>query len=262
MSPIPPRREYGFESVPAKKLLEEVRFSDAGLVPAIAQDAATGDVLMLAWMDGEALQKTLDTGLAHYHSRTRERLWKKGEESGHLQHIRAVFYDCDGDTLLLHVEQEGVACHTGRWSCFFRGSQAADGKARAPQGPRVLDALFEVVRARKGADPKESYTAGLFAKGLPAILAKIEEESGELVEAGAKKNKTEVVRELSDVLFHSLVLLAERGADVSEVYAELSRRFGTSGHEEKKSRAPAPRKPSRKPERKRARKRSGSTGKK
>ena len=232
------------------------------LTPAIVQDAESGRVLMLAWMDEEALQKTLGTGLAHYHSRSRGKLWKKGEESGHFQHIRAVFYDCDGDTLLLHVEQEGVACHTGRWSCFFRGTQAAGGKVRPAQGPRVLDALFEVVRSRKGADPKESYTASLFAKGLPNILAKIEEESGELLEAGAKKNKTEVVKELSDVLFHSLVLLAERGADVSEVYAELSRRFGTSGHEEKKSRAPASRKTPRKPVRKRAKKRPGRTGKK
>lgn len=222
-----------------QELLGAVKWNEQGLVPAVAQDAASGDVLMLAWVDREALEKTLDTGFAHYHSRSRGALWKKGETSGHIQKIRDVRLDCDGDTLLFHVEQTGAACHTGRWNCFFReaeGEGVPGGSGGAPAGPAVLSALFEVISSRKGESAEKSYTKSLFEKGLPKILEKIQEESGELVEAARDKDETEVIKEFADVLFHSLVLLAHKDIDIAEVYAELARRFGTSGHAEKASR--------------------------
>lgn len=218
------------------ELFDRVKWNEQGLVPAVAQDVASGDVLMLAWVDREALEKTLDTGFAHYHSRSRGQLWKKGETSGHVQRIRDVRLDCDGDTLLFHVEQTGAACHTGRWNCFFREVEKGQGAVGAPSGPAVVSALYEVIASRKTSTGEKSYTKSLFEKGLPKILEKIREESGELVEAAEEKDEIEVVKEFADVLFHSLVLLAHKDIDVAEVYAELGRRFGTSGHDEKASR--------------------------
>lgn len=225
------------DALAREELIAQIKWNDAGLIPAVAQDVAGGDVLMLAWVDREALDKSFETGFAHYHSRSRGRLWKKGETSGHVQKIRDIRLDCDGDTLLFHVEQTGAACHTGRWNCFFREAEGQGGDAvGAPAGPAVLDALFEVIEARKASTGEKSYTKSLFEKGLPKILEKITEESGELVEAAEIKGDTEVVKEFSDVLFHALVLLAHKDIDIAEVYAELGRRFGTSGHTEKASR--------------------------
>lgn len=212
---------------------DNIKFNDKGLVPAIAQDARTGEVLMMAWMNLDALEKTLATGKAHYYSRSRGSLWLKGETSGNFQEVRSVSYDCDGDTLLVMVEPKGPACHTGEQTCFFR--TIGEGQAR-PTGPLVLAGLERVLEERKKADPESSYVASLYAKGLPKILAKVEEEAGELIEAAADKEKQDVVYEFCDLLFHSMVLLAEKGVSMDEVYGELARRFGMSGIEEKKSR--------------------------
>lgn len=222
------------DPISREELIGQIKWNEQGLIPAVAQCVASGDVLMLAWVDREALNETFETGFAHYHSRSRGKLWKKGESSGHVQKIRDIRLDCDGDTLLFHVEQTGAACHTGRWNCFFREAEGEG--AGAPTGPAVVDALFQVIEARKASTGEKSYTKSLFEKGLPKILEKIREESGELIEAAEIKDNTEVVKEFSDVLFHSLVLLAHKDIDIAEVYAELARRFGTSGHTEKASR--------------------------
>ena len=213
--------------------LSSIKFDDRGLLPAVAQEATTGEVLMVAWMNREAVEKTLSTGRAHYWSRSRKKLWHKGETSGNVQEVRAVYYDCDGDTILLKVDQTGVACHTGERTCFFTrldegGEEAADAS--------VIGEVFKVIKARKGGLPEESYVASLYAKGLSKILEKVEEESGELIEAAREGDRGEVISETADLIFHTLVLLAHKEVEVSEVFAELRRRFGTSGHVEKASR--------------------------
>ena len=210
-----------------------IKFGPDGLVPAIAQDADTSDVLMLAYMNAEAVEKTLSTGKAHYWSRSKQKLWLKGETSGNFQEVRAVHYDCDADTILVTVKPTGPACHTGEANCFYRALK--DG-AKGAKGPSVLKELFEVLKSRKGADPGESYVASLYAKGVKAIIGKIEEESGELAEAASEKGRKEVIHESADLLFHTLVLLAEKGIELNELTGELEKRFGTSGHDEKRSR--------------------------
>lgn len=213
--------------------INSLKFNEKGLVPAIAQDIRTGEVLMMAWMNAEALEETISTGKATYYSRSRNSLWRKGETSGNLQEVKSVRYDCDGDTLLLLVEPKGPACHTGERTCFYR---AIGNEAARPAGPVVFSELARVLEERKKADPKSSYVSSLYAKGLPKILAKIEEESGELVEAAAIKDNRQVLYEFCDLLFHSMVLLSQKGIAMDEVYMELARRFGISGIEEKNSR--------------------------
>lgn len=213
--------------------ISSLKFNDQGLVPAIAQDIRTGEVLMMAWMNAEALEKTISTGKATYYSRSRNSLWLKGETSGNFQEVKSIRYDCDGDTLLLLVEPKGPACHTGERTCFYR---AIGSESPRPTGPSVLSELARVLEERKQADPKSSYVASLYAKGLPKILAKIEEESGELVEAAAIKDNSQVLYEFCDLLFHSMVLLSQKGIAMDEVFSELARRFGISGIEEKNSR--------------------------
>lgn len=215
--------------------IADLRFDAQGLIPAVAQDAETGEVLMAAYMNADALRLTLETRTAHYYSRSRARLWRKGEESGHTQAVAEVLYDCDGDTLLLRVHQTGVACHTGNRTCFFRtltGSAApagAGGTDRAPspvEGPAVLRRVYETIASRKVDPPEGSYVARLFAAGTDRILKKVGEEATEVVMA-AKQGKAEaVVFEVADVWFHTLVLLAHQGIDVGEVFRELARREG------------------------------------
>lgn len=213
----------------------EIKFDSRGLVPAVAQDAGTYEVLMVAYMNRESLRLTIETGRAHYYSRSREKLWLKGETSGNFQEVRSVRYDCDADTILLMVDPLGPACHTGEKSCFYRELQGEEA-AGAPHGPLIIKELFEVLKARKGASAKESYVASLYAKGLEKILSKVEEESGELMEAAREKNSVELVHELADLWFHTMVLLADRGVEIEEVFEELRTRFGTSGIVEKLSR--------------------------
>lgn len=216
--------------------IPEIKYNEKGLVPAIAQDLKTGEVLMLAWMNEEALALTLSTGKAHYFSRSRGKLWLKGETSGNIQQVRSVRYDCDGDTILLGVEPAGPACHTGERTCFYRSIMEKGGKTEALAGPEVLTALYEVLMERKKADPEKSYVASLYSKGPGKILEKIEEESGELVEAAKEKGRGDVIYEMADLWFHTLVLLASEGIATEELFGELARRFGLSGIEEKNSR--------------------------
>lgn len=211
----------------------EVAWDERGLAPAIVQDATTGAILMMAWMNAESLQLTRETGEAHFWSRSRGALWKKGETSGNVLRVVEVRIDCDEDTLLVRAIPAGPACHTGETSCFYRD---LDEHAVTPAA-HVVDRLAEVLVARRDhATGEKSYTRSLLDGGYPKILAKIAEEHGELaaeLPAGDDKN---VIHETADLLFHVMVGLTARKIPVEEVWKELARRFGIGGHVEKASR--------------------------
>lgn len=205
--------------------MSEVAFGADGLAPAVVQETETGEVLMVAWMNAEALRKTLETRRTHFWSRSRQALWEKGETSGHRQHVEAVYADCDRDTLLVLVHQEGVACHTGSRTCFFSrldGVSAPPGERRP--GPGILDAVERVIQSRKAAPRAGSYVSGLLARGDAGILKKIGEESAEVVVAAATETPERLVAEVADLWFHTLVLLGARGIPLGRVLAELARR--------------------------------------
>ena len=205
-------------------MIENVKFDERGLVPAIAQDVKTGAVLMLAYMNEESLKLTLETGYATYYSRSRQKLWKKGEESGHVQKVRAIRYDCDGDTLLLQVEQTGPACHTGEYTCFHHTlSELIEGEAPS-KGSAVLQEVYNVILDRMANPVEGSYTNYLLDKGVEKIAKKVGEEATETVIAAIKGNKDEVRYEASDLLYHLLVLLAQQGVTLEEVWTELASR--------------------------------------
>jgi phosphoribosyl-ATP pyrophosphohydrolase/phosphoribosyl-AMP cyclohydrolase len=196
-----------------------LQFDDRGLIPAVVQEADTGEVLMVAWMDRPALETTLATGLTHFWSRSRQAPWRKGETSGHTQHVQGVYADCDGDTLLVQVHQAGMACHTGNRTCFFTAIQGA-----APAA-NMLERLERVVQARKANPGPGSYVAGLLAKGQPAIARKIGEEASEVITAAlGGEGDQRVIEEVADLWFHTIVLLGARGLPLHEVLKELARR--------------------------------------
>ena len=227
--------------------LENLKFTEEGLIPAIVQDQQTLRVLMLAYMNEESLVKTLDTGLTHFWSRSRKRLWQKGETSGHFQRVKKVEYDCDEDTLLIQVEQVGVACHTGNPSCFYRefsseiadatrsslSSGATSGKAPEPYDPLILEKVLAVIQDRKEHPKKDSYVNTLLTSGQDRILKKIGEEAGELLIGSKNNNPSEIVYEMTDLWFHTLVLLGYHNIPLEEIYRELAKRFGTSGLQKK-----------------------------
>jgi phosphoribosyl-ATP pyrophosphohydrolase/phosphoribosyl-AMP cyclohydrolase len=190
-------------------------FDANGLVPVVAQDRASGDVLMVAWANAEALARTAETGIAHFWSRSRETLWRKGETSGHELQVVEARTDCDRDTLLLVVEPTGPACHTGSRSCFGDTSPTAAG---------MLEELARVVADRAGADPGESYTARLLAKGPDQVLKKIGEEATEVVLAARVESDDRLAEETADLLYHLLVALHQRGLPLARVMDELRRR--------------------------------------
>jgi len=212
---------------------DTIRYDAAGLVTVVAQDAGTGEVLMVAHMTREALERTLATGQAWYWSRSRRQLWRKGESSGHTQRVLEVRGDCDGDAILLKVEQTGAACHTGHRSCFYRnvapdGRLVEEGGAQAPAarpaGPEILTELAAVLAERRRAPAAGSYTAGLFAEGLARLNEKVMEEAAEVTRAARKETPGRLVEEAADLWFHSLALLVYQGISPSEVFAELARR--------------------------------------
>ena len=213
-----------------------------GLIPAITQDYLTNEVLMLAFMNKEALELSLQSGYAHYFSRTKNRLWKKGEQSGHTQKIIECYLDCDKDTLLLKVKQEGVACHTGNQTCFFNQisldtiTQKSQNTIDTSKLYGAVDTLYHTLLERKNANPNTSYTASLFHKGENTIAKKIVEEAAELGFAIKDKESKDIIYEAADLLYHSLVGLAYRDLSPDLVKQEIIRRFGLSGIEEKNSR--------------------------
>ena len=202
------------------------------LIPAVIQEAKTGEVLMVAYMDRHALRETLRTGYTHFWSRSRRRLWKKGETSGHAQRVREIWLDCDADTLLVKVAPHGPACHTGRWSCFFqpmrrdRTSSRAGAEASTAPTTTILDRIYQVIVARRRAPKRGSYVSSLFAMGKDQILKKIAEEAGELVIASKNNQRTALISEVADLWFHTLVALGYHGIAPQEIARELSRRFG------------------------------------
>jgi phosphoribosyl-ATP pyrophosphohydrolase/phosphoribosyl-AMP cyclohydrolase len=209
--------------------LNVLQFNKEGLIPAIVQDVATGQVLMLAYMNREALEQTLATGLAHYWSRSRAQLWQKGETSGHLQHVRDIRYDCDADTLLVIVEQEGVACHTGERSCFFHRLSEHQQPTQLPVREGLLCQIYAVVQERKRRDPQESYVASLMARGQDHVLKKVVEEAAEVVMASKDGRPEAIVYEMADLWFHAIVALSWHDISPQEVLQELQRRSGKSG---------------------------------
>jgi phosphoribosyl-ATP pyrophosphohydrolase/phosphoribosyl-AMP cyclohydrolase len=211
-----------------------------GLVPVITQDFNTNEVLMLAYMDKEALELTQKTKQAHYFSRSKKRIWKKGETSGHLQHVKSIYVDCDNDTLLLKVEQVGVACHTGRKSCFFTNLETNEVESSIEVDVNtsygVIDNLYHVIESRKNDDPQKSYTAKLLQGKENSMLKKIVEEAGEFTFAIKDNNEEEIIYEAADIVYHMMVALASKNIHPDRVKQELARRFGLSGIEEKNSR--------------------------
>ena len=214
---------------PLQLPIEQLRFNADGLIPAIAQDWLDGAVLMVAWMNRQALELTLSTREVHYWSRSRQELWHKGATSGHFQDLKAIRYDCDADVLLLTIEQRGdVACHTGARSCFYE-----DGPAPTAGGPQALpppaDACTELARVITGRrdQPEEgSYTNKLLAGGDNSILKKIGEESAEFVMACKDEAKDEIAGEAADLIFHMQVALAHHGVEWRQVLEVLAARRG------------------------------------
>lgn len=213
--------------------IDNIKFDEKGLVPAIIQQVETGTVLMLAYMNKESLAKTVETGVTWFYSRSRQSLWQKGETSGHVQKVQDIHYDCDADTLLIKVEQTGAACHEGTLSCFSRklgeteieGEQLVDtSKIYGQSLSGVLHELYHLINDRK-LNPKEgSYTNYLFEKGQDKILKKVGEEAAETIIASKNNDKNELISEMSDLWYHCLVLLAHHDVTPSELMAELQKR--------------------------------------
>ena len=217
--------------------MPEPVFDERGLVPCIVQDADRGTVLMLAWMNADALRLTRETGFAHFWSRSRQALWKKGETSGHTLAVVDVRLDCDNDAVLVRARPTGPTCHTGATACFFRrDDDTTDDGVPVPTGSAILERLQDVVRARRASTADNSYTKSLLDAGMPKILAKIAEEHGELAAELDHGGEPEIVHEAADVIFHVVVGLVARDVPIDKVFAELARRFGTSGHVEKAAR--------------------------
>jgi phosphoribosyl-ATP pyrophosphohydrolase/phosphoribosyl-AMP cyclohydrolase len=206
---------------------DDVRFDDAGLVPGIVQDAATEQVLMLGYLDREALRLTTETGQVHFWSRSRGTLWRKGETSGHTLAVVDVTVDCDGDALLIRARPAGPTCHTGAVSCFDSPSPGHGDGEPSDRSFAELDGLWEVIEARKAARPEGSYTVALLAGGVDAVGRKVVEEATEVLlaakdHAAAAGNR--VAAEAADLVYHLLVLLAERGVTPADVLDELAAR--------------------------------------
>jgi phosphoribosyl-ATP pyrophosphohydrolase/phosphoribosyl-AMP cyclohydrolase len=214
--------------------LDGIRFDAHGLVPAIVQDDSTGSVLTLAYMNREALEKTINTGVTWFYSRSRKQLWQKGETSGNSQQVKEIWHDCDSDAVLVKVQPSGPACHEGTYSCFSRRlgeEQTSLDRAFDPEQvygggsvANVLQDLYGVIKDRKE-NPKEgSYTCYLFTKGKDKILKKVGEESAETIIASKNDDKQEIVYEMADLWYHCLVLLAWHGITPAELTAELGSR--------------------------------------
>lgn len=217
-------------------LLDAVNFNADGLVCAVVQDRVRGTVLMQAWMNAEALEKTLETGLATFWSRSRQEIWVKGLTSGNTQNVTDIRLDCDADCLLLQVDPAGPACHTGEISCFYRVPTQTGWQDQAAPAGHGLTALSKLLEQRKSAEPDSSYAASLYAKGREKILQKLGEEAIETVLAGSADQPAQITSEMADLWFHALVLLADAGLTPDDVLAELARREGVSGLVEKAAR--------------------------
>jgi phosphoribosyl-ATP pyrophosphohydrolase/phosphoribosyl-AMP cyclohydrolase len=210
------------------------------LIPAIAQEEKSNEILMLAYMNEEAYNLTLSTGYAHYFSRSKQRIWKKGESSGHTQEVKDVLLDCDADTLILKVKQNGVACHTGRKSCFFTSvmqeKTILDKEIDTDTIYGVVDTLYHTILERKNASKEQKSWTKKLLDDKALLLSKIREEAKEVCDAIDHESDAQVIYESADLLYHTLVGLGYREISPDRVKQELARRFGMSGIEEKESR--------------------------
>ncbi len=205
--------------------LEQVRFGADGLVPVIAQERRSGDVLMLAWATREALARTRETGLAHYWSRSRQALWRKGESSGHEQRVAEIRLDCDADAVLYRVDQQGPACHTGTPTCFATRVTTGGGTVPEPDpGAHLLTRLATTIARRAEERTPGSYTVTLLDHGLAKVSQKVGEEAVETVVAAHAESDDRLANEAADLLFHLLVLLRARGVSLDTVLRTLEAR--------------------------------------
>lgn len=212
-----------------EQLSGSIKWDGQGLVPAIVQDALSKEVLMLAYMNRESLRLTLESGETWFWSRSRSELWHKGATSGHIQKVRSLRYDCDGDTLLVSVEQTGPACHTGAYSCFHNeagGTAEGDSPNRQAAEGRfdILNKLEAIIAQREAERPEGAYTTYLFEKGVDKILKKVGEEAAEVIIAAKNRSHEELRYEAADLLFHLMVLLREQKLPLDDLMAELGRR--------------------------------------
>ncbi|HKT33237.1 MAG TPA: bifunctional phosphoribosyl-AMP cyclohydrolase/phosphoribosyl-ATP diphosphatase HisIE [Nitrospira sp.] len=210
----------------------DLKLNEEGLLPAVIQDWLDGTVLMLGYMNREALTKTLATKSVHFWSRSRQRLWKKGETSGHTLLVKHLFIDCDRDTILVKAQPSGPTCHTGERACFFTklNESALDSSEKSYEAHgSILDGMLRIIAARKAAPQPESYTTKLFEGGHDKILKKVAEEAGEVLIASKGGKREEIVYEVADLLFHTLMVLGYHDLSLYDVYRELGARFGKSG---------------------------------
>ncbi len=203
--------------------LENLKFDEKGLIPVITQSYYTGKVLMQAYANREAIQKTIDTGFATYFSRSRNQLWVKGETSGNKQKVVDIKIDCDEDSIIYLVKDYGVACHTGAESCFYRDLDFKE--TENPPAFEIFHALYTKINERKEKKPEGSYVASLFKKGSDKIIQKVGEEAVETVIALKNKNKEEIVYETSDLIFHLIIALVDSGVKLEEIQDELLKRY-------------------------------------
>ncbi len=199
--------------------LDELKFDDKGLIPAIVTDAETGQVLMMAYMNRESLEISLREGRTCFWSRSRQELWRKGETSGNVQHIVSVAADCDADTLLVRVRPDGPACHTGETSCFFRPILETE-----EAEPFSYEGLMRLIDGRRTEKKEGSYTTYLFEKGIDKILKKVGEECTEVIIAGKGGDRAEAIYEIADLAYHVMVMMVEMGITPEEIRAELASR--------------------------------------
>lgn len=202
-----------------EQLINNIKFDDRGLVVAVAQDYKTNEVLMVAYMNKESIKITLEEKRACYYSRSRSCLWRKGDTSGHVQHLKGFYYDCDGDAILLKVDQVGPACHTGAYSCFFNKSYEDEITDQS-----IINKVYNQIIQRRDNPIEGSYTNYLFDKGLDKILKKVGEETSEVIIGAKNKDKDELVYEMCDLIYHSLVLMVNEGVTIDDLKKELTKR--------------------------------------
>lgn len=212
----------------SKGNIDEIKYNSDGLVPAIVQDYSTDEVLMLAYMSKESLELSLKTKETHFYSRSRQEIWHKGATSGHVQKIKNIAYDCDGDCLLIKVDQTGVACHTGAVSCFFNSLLDEELNQSIKKDDKnlgnILELVYQVIKSRQEQLPEGSYTTYLFQKGQDKILKKVAEEAGEVIIGSKNNDNDEVSYEVSDLLYHLMVLLAYHNITLADIAVELDKR--------------------------------------
>lgn len=209
--------------------IKQLKYDEKGLIPAIVQDVKSGTVLMLAYMNEESLTKTLQEGFTWFFSRSRQKLWQKGELSGNTQKVVAIFFDCDADTLLVQVAQKGVACHRGDFSCFRQALLANEGSVSADWA--VLSYLEEIIRERQENRPPDSYTTYLLKEGIDKILKKVGEETAEVIIAAKGGQEKEIIYETADLLYHLLVMLRDKQIPLTKIWQELAQRHTANDEE-------------------------------